>query len=257
MSVIDRYPTIKDFLKQHVLPKYLWVRSLKYKGSEVYCPCCDTGFTHFIEVGPKREPMLCPRCRSNDRDRFFWLYLEKNPGLLFPGMKILHIAPEAVYYKRFRKIPGVQYVAGDKFILQFKNTYPKGTVYVDLLDIPFESNAFDFIYCSHVLEYIKDDAKALSEMYRVLKPGGHAIISVPINFGHAHTEEDETITDPKEQERLYGDTGHIRYYGEDYAERVRQARFQTLFEPVRDFITPEMIRKCAIKPQDVVHLCKK
>src|SRR5205085_287749 len=124
MSLFDRFPAAKHFLKQNVLPKYLWARSIKYLGKNVYCPCCDTGFTHFIEVGPKKEPMLCPRCRSNDRDRFFWLYLQKNPGLLWRGMKILHMAPEGVYYKRFRSIPQVDYVAGDKFILQFGNTYP-------------------------------------------------------------------------------------------------------------------------------------
>ncbi len=257
MSVLDRYPGVKHFLKQKLLPKYLWLRSLKYKGTEVYCPCCESSFSHFIEVGPKREPMLCPKCRSNDRDRFFWLFLEQYPDLLWPGMKILHIAPEAIYYRRFRSIPGVNYVAGDKFVLQFKNTYPIDTIYIDLEDIPFPDNTFDFIYCSHVLEYIRNDRKALSELYRVLKPEGRAIISVPIKFGNPKTEEDESVTDPKEQERLYGDTGHLRYYGEDYADRVRAAGFITRFIPVKDFISEDMIRRCAIKPMDVVHLCLK
>lgn len=257
MSILKKYPLVKHFLKQNVLPKYLWMRSLKYKGRDVYCPCCDSSFSHFIKVGPKKEPMLCPRCRSNDRDRFFWYFLEKHPDFLWPGMRILHIAPEAIYYKRFRSIPGVNYVAGDKFVLQFQNTYPIDTIYIDLMDIPFPDETFDFIYCSHVLEYIRDDRKALSELYRVLRQGGKAIISVPIKFGQAITEEDETITDPKEQERLYGDVGHLRYYGEDYVERVRQAGFITEFIPVRDFIPEELIHRSVIKPLDVVHLCGK
>lgn len=258
MQVLDNFPTVKHFLKQNVLPKYLWVRSLKYRGNNVYCPCCDTGFSGFIEVGPKREPMMCPRCRSNDRDRFFWLYLEKHPELLWAGMKILHIAPEAIYYKRFKSIPNVKYVCGDKFIMNFNNTYPIDTIYIDITDMSqFADNSFDFIYCSHVLEYIKKDNKALQEFYRVLKPNGNAIISVPINFGHYKTLEDESITDPLEQERLYGDKGHLRYYGEDYVERVKAAGFKTLFTPVKDFISAEMIKKCAIKPSDVVHHCYK
>lgn len=252
--VLDRYPAVKHFLKQNLLPKYLWVRSLKYRGNKVYCPCCDGSFSHFIEIGPKREPMLCPRCRSNDRDRFFWFYLEKNPQLLKRGMKILHIAPEAVYYKRFRSIPDVDYICGDKFIMNFNNTYPIDTIYIDITDMsPFADNSFDFIYCSHVLEYIKEDWKALKEFYRVLKPGGNAIISVPINFGHAQTIEDESITDPLEQERLYGDKGHLRYYGEDYGERLKAVGFQLKFTPVKEFMTEEMIKKSVIKPLDVVH----
>jgi SAM-dependent methyltransferase len=184
--------------------------------------------------------------------------LEKNPGFLKPGIKLLHISPEMIYYKRFKKIPGVDYVAGDKFILQFASTYPKGTIYLDITNMPeYPENTFDFIYCSHVLEYIKDDNKALSELYRVLKPGGKAIISVPIRFGHYETIEDPNVTDPKEQELLYGDTGHLRYYGEDYFKKVEKAGFKTNFIPVADFIPQETIKKSVIKPKDILHLCYK
>jgi SAM-dependent methyltransferase len=258
MAYLDKYPNLKHFLKMNVLPGYLWVRSLKYVGNKVYCPCCKGRFSRFIEVGPKREPMLCPRCRSNDRDRFFWFFLEANPDFLKPGIKLLHVSPEMIYYKRFRKIPNVDYIAGDKFILQFGATYPKGTVYLDITDMPqYADNTFDFIFCSHVLEYIKDDGKALKELFRVLKTGGKAIISVPIRFGHYDTIEDFNITDPKEQERIFGDTGHLRYYGEDYAKKVEKAGFKTNFIPVADFIPSEFIEKSVIKPRDIVHLCYK
>ena len=72
MIYLDKYPALKHFLKKYLLPKYLWLRSLKYAGNTVYCPCCKGSFSKFIKVGPKREPMLCPKCRSNDRDRFFF-----------------------------------------------------------------------------------------------------------------------------------------------------------------------------------------
>lgn len=258
MKFIDNHPVLKDFLKQKVLPGYLWVKSLKYLGDAKYCPCCRTGFSRFMEVGPKREPILCPRCRSTGRDRMFWFFWEKHQELLQPGMSILHIAPEDVLYRRFKNIPGVNYVAGDKFLPQFANTYPKGTIYVDLTDMgQFADNSFDFIYCSHVLEYIKDDRKALSELFRVMKPGKSGIISVPINYGHLVTLEDETITDPLEQERLYGDKGHLRYYGTDYMDKVKEAGFQTEFVPITDFISIEMIEKSALEPRDVIHLCRK
>jgi SAM-dependent methyltransferase len=256
--MLDNNPRLKQFLKKNFLPTYLWVRSLKYLGNKVYCPCCNTRFSRFLEVGPKRQPMLCPRCRSNDRDRFFWLYLKANPGFLQNNIKLLHVSPETIYYNRFKKIPGVQYVAGDKFVLQFGSTYPKETVYLDITSMPeYADNTFDFIFCSHVLEYIKEDRQAIRELYRVLKPKGKAIISIPINHGHYETLEDPNVTDPKEQERLYGDTGHLRYYGEDYIERVKQAGFTPEFIPVTDFISPELIKQCVINPRDVVHLCHK
>ncbi|MGB3006848.1 MAG: methyltransferase domain-containing protein [Chitinophagaceae bacterium] len=240
------------------MPKYLWLRALKYAGNVVYCPCCKGNFSKFLEVGPKREPMLCPRCRSNDRDRFFWLYLEAHPGFLRPGIKVLHISPETIYYNLFKKIPGVQYIAGDKFVLQFGSTYPPDTIYLDITDMSqFPDNTFDFLFCSHVLEYIKEDQKALAELFRVLKKGGKAIISVPIRFGHYETIEDPSITDPQEQALLYGDTGHLRYYGEDYKEKVKNAGFMPEFIPVADFISPELIKKCVIKPKDAVHICTK
>ncbi|MHA4843893.1 methyltransferase domain-containing protein [Flavitalea antarctica] len=258
MPVFDKYPRLKYFLKENFLPSYLWLRSLKYLGSKVYCPCCNTNFSRFLEVGPKREPMLCPRCRSNDRDRFFWLYLEANVHFFKGVVNLLHVSPETIYYKRFKKIPGVNYIAGDKFVLQFGSTYPKDTVYLDITDMSeYQNDTFDFIFCSHVLEYIKEDKKAIRELYRVLKPGAKAIISIPINHGHYETLEDPAVTDPKEQEKLYGDTGHLRYYGEDYVERVKQAGFNTAFTSVTDFISPEMIARCVINPKDVVHLCFK
>jgi SAM-dependent methyltransferase len=253
--MLDKYPRLKFFLKKTLLPIYLRVRSFKYAGNNVYCPCCGGHFSRFLEVGPKREPMLCPRCRSNDRDRYFWLYLEKNPDFFRPGIRLLHIGPETIYYNRFRKIPGIDYVPGDKFILQFGSTYPPETVYVDITDMPqFPDNHFDFIFCSHVLEYIPDDRKALREQYRVLKPGAKAIISVPIKHGSPVTLEDPSITDPDEQARIYGDTGHIRYYGEDYPEKLRSIGFRPVFTPVTDFIPDELIKQCVINPNDAIQL---
>jgi len=255
MPFLDSAPTAKHFLKKHFLPTYLRLRSLKYAGNKVYCPCCRGNFSRFLEVGPKREPMLCPRCRSNDRDRFFWLYLEKHPDFFKPGITLLHVGPEQIYYNRFRKIPGVKYIAGDKFILQFGNTYPPETVYLDLTDMSqFPDNHFDFIFCSHVLEYIQEDKKAMRELFRVMKPGSKAIISVPIRHGSPVTMEDPSITDPEEQARVYGDTGHIRYYGEDYADMLSSIGFRTAFTPMADFVSPGLIEKCVINPKDEIQL---
>ena len=53
-------------------------------------------------------------------------------------------------------------------------------VKVDITNILYEDNSFDVILCSHVLEHVIDDQKAMRELFRVLKPGGWAILQVPI-----------------------------------------------------------------------------
>ena len=89
----------------------------------------------------------------------------------------------------------------------------------------FES--FDIIFCNHVLEHIEDDAKAISELYRVMKPGGWGILQVPMKNSLEQTYEDFTIKDPKERQKHFGQYDHVRWYGMDYFDRLRKAGFET------------------------------
>ena len=86
-------------------------------------------------------------------------------------------------------------------------------------------HAFDTIICSHVLEHVPADAKAMSELFRVLRPGGVAIIQVPYADDCAETDEDPSVTDPLERERRFGQFDHVRIYGRDFADRLRRAGF--------------------------------
>jgi SAM-dependent methyltransferase len=45
--------------------------------------------------------------------------------------------------------------------------------------MPFESNSFDLVTALDVIEHIEDDLGAMREIYRVLKPGGVLMLSVP------------------------------------------------------------------------------
>ena len=72
----------------------------------------------------------------------------------------------------------------------------------------YNDNFFDALICNHVLEHIPRDFKAMKEMYRVLKPGGWAVINVPTNLQLAHTIEDPNINDPKKQLELFGQPDH-------------------------------------------------
>lgn len=250
--------TIKNLLKQTALPVYLELRGLYYQGNKVECPCCKGKFSRFLEIGYNRRPAQCPKCRSNERDRTFWLFLERYPGFLFPGIKMLHVAPEEIFYKRFSKDPSIQYTAGDKFVNSYENTYPDDTIYLDITDMEgIADNTYDVILCSHVMGCIPDDWKAFREMIRVLKPGGKAIIQVPVREDLAVTEEDLSLTDSNQRISRFGDPNYVRFYGRDYDQRLAAQGFKTNFIPLTDMLTDEEIVRYGLVRTDEIHLCSK
>ena len=98
-------------------------------------------------------------------------------------------------------------------------------IHFDLHDIPLEDNLYDFFICNHVLEHVEDDLKVLSEIFRVLKPGGRAILQVPLDYSRELTYEDKEIVSPHEREKHFGQKDHLRVFGLDYPERLRSAGF--------------------------------
>ncbi len=99
-------------------------------------------------------------------------------------------------------------------------------VRMDITDIQFPENSFDAIICNHVLEHVIDDYKAMTELHRVLKPGGWAILQVPISLSLDKTYEDFSITTARGREEAFGQDDHVRIYAKDYASRLEQAGFK-------------------------------
>jgi len=201
-------------------------RAVGLAGNEVECPCCGGKFLCFLPTGvpERRRPhALCPNCASRERHRLMWLFLQRRTRLMQEPLELLHVAPERFFFEQFSKHPMVKYTAGDMFTPGY--TYPQGTIDMDLTRMAFPDASFDAIICSHVLEHIPDDRQAMREMRRVLRPGAFAIIQVPMNYHAEHTEEDLSITDPKERLRLYGQEDHVRMYGRDLQDRLEQAGF--------------------------------
>jgi hypothetical protein len=196
---------------------YRWFRGLPYIGNQVYCPCCDSHFRCFIPKGPNRNGM-CPRCGYLDRHRMLWLYLDKRTNIFRDRLKVLHFAPEFIIQKKLRSCPNLDYTSADL-------DSPLAMAKVDITSIPYAENTFDIILCSHVLEHIPDDQQAMSELYRILKPGGWALILVPFDAERAETFEDPNVVDPKERTRLFGQFDHVRIYGRDFMDRLERAGF--------------------------------
>ena len=166
-----------------------------------------------------RKNALCPSCLALERHRLIWLFLQSETRFFHDPIKMLHVAPEYCFIKRFEALPNLDYITADI-------ESPLAKVKMDVHEIPFESETFDVVFCNHVLEHVDNDRKALSEIYRVMKKGGWAILQIPLFLPLAdHTVEDPSIKDPKERERLFGQDDHVRKYGHDYVDRLKEAGF--------------------------------
>ena len=190
-----------------------------YAGNKVECPICGNHYGKFLPYGRinPRLNALCPSCLSLERHRLIWLYLKEKTNFFSAQLDVLHIAPEPCFMKRFEKQHGEKYITAD-----IESPFAK--VKMDIHQIPFSENIFDVVICNHVLEHVQDDIKAMSEIRRVLKPGGWAIMQVPF-FSPVPdvTFEDTTITDPQEREKFFGQNDHVRMFGKDYSKRIERA----------------------------------
>jgi SAM-dependent methyltransferase len=195
------------------------VRSIPYRGSGRTCNVCGAEARAFLPFGnPRREEAQCWRCHSLDRHRFMWFFITRQlRDDLQPGSRLLHIAPEACLSSRLRTMLGSGYITAD--------LHAAGVdVEMDITDIQFDDGHFDGICCSHVLEHVEDDHKALTEFFRILKPGGKALLAVPITVDV--TYEDPDIVLPEERLQAFGQRDHVRCYGPDFLDRVAAAGFR-------------------------------
>lgn len=183
-------------------------------------------------VGGETTPFdACPVCFSNGRIRLLCEYLVREIKIdsLTSRIGVLHIAPEPDILYKLRSKP-IDYVAVD--ISPQKYSDVGGVTYCDVTAIDYPNERFDLIICSHVLEHIPDDRLAMKELFRVLKPGGTAILQVPISASLGRTIEDPSLTDPRERERRFGQDDHVRIYGADFPIRLGESGFSfETFDP--------------------------
>ena len=210
-----------------------YFRGLFFYGNSRYCPVCDNHSRQFLPFGitETREDALCPHCGSLERHRLLWLFVTSKTDLFEKQARsVLHVAPETCLEPRFRRRLGNNYLTADLF-------NPCVDVAMDITDIQYPDESFDVIYCSHVLEHVPDDRAAMKEFYRVLDSDGWAILLVPIIA--EKTFEDPFVTDPQERRKLFGQEDHVRSYGPDYVDRLRDAGFDVTTVQVADLVDRE------------------
>lgn len=204
---------------------------------------------------PPRAHASCAACGSLERHRLIWLYLKSETDLFEGHRRLLHVAPEGALQRKFIRNRSIEYTACDKFDTGYK--YPKGTVDVDITDIPFGESTFDAIICNHVLEHVPDDTLAMREMYRVLKPGGWAILQVPIDLERTCTFEDATMITPEQRKKAFGQSDHVRIYGRDYVDRLRQAGFEVKVDPYPKRLTNREVFRFGLNLDEEIYFCSK
>lgn len=230
------------------------VMGLLYVGRGRECPLCGTRRRRFLPYGyvTSREDALCPHCLALERHRMIWLWIERNTDLMASRPRLLHIAPEVSLMRHFKRV-----YRGTEGYITADLESPLADMHFDVQHIPLESRSVDVVIANHLFEHVKDDRLAMRELYRIMRPGGWGIMVVPEDRGRATTFEDETITDPAERTRIFGQYDHLRVYGRDYDDRLREAGFEVERIAFAASLTKEERRLYAVGSDDLVVVRKK
>ena len=195
-----------------------------------------------------RPNAICPGCGSHERHRALWLYLTERTPLGHAPMSLLHFAPEYALRGRMEAVPGLRYVTAD--------LDPSGVdVQLDITAMPFDEGAFDAILCSHVLEHVPDDRAAMSELQRVLRPDGWALVLVPLDLARESTYEDFSVTAPEDRVREFGQDDHVRMYAADIVQRLEGAGFNVETDRFVEDLGEDRRRRHGLLVDDLIFRC--
>jgi SAM-dependent methyltransferase len=220
-------------------------------GRQRYCPICHSHCRLFLSHGGlkhRRPDVVCPVCLTHDRHRLAYVFLSTSTNL-YDGLtkSLLHFAPEPEFMRQFKRIPSVHYVSADW-------ASPHSSHKIDITNTQLPDSSFDVIYCSHVLEHVVEDRRAIQEMFRVLTPGGWALIQVPMG------EQPQTIefarTSSGRQQPAW-QTKHVRRYGIDFGERLFETGFEVQSLSAHHLATAEDCTRMSLITSEPLFFCRK
>ena len=233
----------------------LYLEGLAMRGDQVECNLCDGHFRRFRPFGdPVRKSAMCPRCRSMERHRRTWWFLQNHTTITRDQLRVLHFAPETGIEfapetgieRRLRRLPNLDYMTADLKL-------GRADVQMDITDIKHADRSFNVVLCSHVLEHVSNAQLAISELYRVLSPDGFAIIDVPVDPSLDKTFEDWSITTPEGRRQAFGQWDHVRRFGHDYPDWLRAAGFTVKIDPQQP--TPIELARYGMLEGEHTYLC--
>lgn len=227
------------------------INSIRYLGNKHFCPICEKGFSSFL-VGPdkSRENSKCPGCGSLERQRLLWLYLVNELKIKNEKINLLNIAPDYAIQTKLKKLKNICYTSID---LNSDLAMQKA----DITNLKFNDNSFNAVLCYHVLEHVEDDRKAISEIFRVLKVDGWAVLQSPIDESREITFENFTVKSPQERKQVFGQEDHVRIYGKDYLKRLEEAGFIVTEDNFIDKFSSSEKEKYLLDNNEVIYFCRK
>jgi SAM-dependent methyltransferase len=205
-----KYKEVEYFLKGLRAPIFKLINiNSKHK---YICPICNYKGP-FMDKN-NRHRAKCPKCGELERARMAMLVVNQiYDDLKASQTDVLHISPENFLRKIFKK-KYKSYISSDLYRKDVDHQF-------DIEEIPYPDNSFDLVFASHVLEYVKNDKKAINEIKRVLRPGGLAFLPVPMLH-------DKTI----DFEERPPNKRIIRETGVDYFDRYREVFTEVkVYEP--------------------------
>jgi SAM-dependent methyltransferase len=214
------------------------LRRALYAGDAARCPICGYGVRKWndhgggaavlerrrVVGGARRIADSCPICHGKDRSRLIQLFLQREAGVGARELRILDFAPDYGLHRWIVAQPKVDYVAADIDAARYRHI--RNFVETDIAAMSFPDDSFDIVICSHVLEHVPDDAAAMRELRRVLRPGGAALLLVPEATDGGPTDEDPEVVDPAARNERFGQWDHVRLYARgDFPARLAAQGF--------------------------------
>jgi SAM-dependent methyltransferase len=243
---------IEWVLRHHRLARALYgaaganarLSALLLRGEGRECPCCGGSFRRMSRQRISGWGGICPRCRSHPRHRAIALLLARGD---LPGRRLLHFAPEPLFDPVFARLPGIERVTAD--------LHAPADLRLDVSHMDLPDSSFDLILCSHVLEHVPDDSAAMRGLHRVLTDGGLALVLVPYR-PRVTTYEDPSITSPLDRMVAFGQQDHVRIYGTDLPDRLREASFEVDDRTAAELFDAQTVERYELDPDEHLFLCR-
>lgn len=225
----------------------LWVLSRVMAGNAVQCTVCGRAARRWVALGFPEK--VCPACGAFSRQRMLVLYLDRELDLGERPFTLLHFAPERCLMRHLQAAPNLDYIAADL-------DPPRGAVRMDITKIDRATASVDVIICSHVLEHVTEDGQAMRELKRVLRPGGVALILGPVEYDRPSTYEDPSIVTPAARMAAFGQSDHVRIYGADFDQRLRDAGFDLDANRYARAIPEPDRSRYGLNPKEILYICR-
>jgi len=226
----------------------MWPRQVEPQRNT--CPVCLQTVSFLPAADPPRPLAGCPYCGSLERHRLLYLYMRQKTALFRDQLSVLHFSPERGLGAALSNQKNLTYATS-----WYEPDRP-ADYHLDLTKLDLADNSWDVLLLYHIFEHIADDRAAMREAFRVLKPGGFALVQVP-TLEQPDTYEDPNVVTEEERAKKYG-PGHVRYYGgKDFSDRLTQAGFQVTIERFGHELTDSAIREFALDRNERIYLVRK